>query len=94
MARVFYKSPIPNNKPDWLLKLQFSVSQALAYTPLDGSERDYKNLKSFIDAEIRSLYERGEIRRSLVETDLLNEGGQTTIRIFRNKNLVQTYFME
>ena len=53
MAKITYKSSIPNDKPLWLLKLQLSVSQ-LDATGLKGNEQDFRNLKSFIDAEIRS----------------------------------------
>lgn len=94
MAKVHYKSMIPNDKPLWLLKLQLSVSQALEFTPLSGDERDYRNLKAFIDAEIRSLISRGDIRRSMVETSLVTDGGKTVIHIFRNGNPVQTYYIE
>ena len=57
MAKITYKSSIPNDKPLWLLKLQLSVSQ-LDATGLIGNEQDFRNLKSFIDAEIRSLMEK------------------------------------
>lgn len=57
MAKITYKSSIPNDKPLWLLKLQLSVSQ-LDATGLKGNEQDFRNLKSFIDAEIRSLMEK------------------------------------
>lgn len=63
MAKITYKSSIPNDKPLWLLKLQMAVSQ-LDATELKGNEQDFRNLKSFIDAEIRSLMEKGDIRRS------------------------------
>ena len=66
MAKITYKSSIPNDKPLWLLKLQLAVSQ-LDATGLKGNEQDFRNLKSFIDAEIRSLMGKGDIRRSFVE---------------------------
>ncbi|MEL5894147.1 hypothetical protein AAE250_11650 [Bacteroides sp. GD17] len=94
MAKVFYKSVIPNDKPMWLLKLQLSVSQALEFTQLNGDERDFKNLKTFIDAEIRSMIGRREINRSVVETNIVTDNGRTVLNIFRNGNLVQTYFIE
>ena len=59
MAKITYKSSIPNDKPLWLLKLQLAVSQ-LDTTGLKGNEQDFRNLKSFIDAEIRSLMEKGD----------------------------------
>jgi len=86
MAKITYKSSIPNDKPLWLLKLDA--------TELKGNEQDFRNLKSFIDAEIRSLMEKGDIRRSFVETELRHDEGRTVIHIFRNHIIVQTYYIE
>lgn len=94
MAKVFYKSVIPNDKPLWLLKLQLSVSQALEFTQLNGDERDFRNLKAFIDAEVRSMILKREIHRSVVETNIITDEGRTVLNIFRNGNLIQTYFIE
>ena len=94
MAKVFYKSVIPNDKPLWLLKLQLSVSQALEFTRLNGDERDFRNLKAFIDAEVRSMILKREILRSVVETNIVTDEGRTVLNIFRNGNLIQTYFIE
>lgn len=94
MAKVFYKSVIPNDKPLWLLNVQLAVSQALEFTELKGDERDFRNLKSFIDAEIRAQRSRGHLIRSDVSTDMLTDEGRTVIRIFRNQSLIQTYFIE
>ena len=91
MAKITYKSSIPNDKPLWLLKLQMAVSQ-LDATELN--EQDFRNLKSFIDAEIRSLMEKGDIRRCFVETELRHDEGRTVIHIFRNHIIVQTYYIE
>ena len=93
MAKITYKSSIPNDKTLWLLKLQMAVSQ-LDATELKGNEQDFRNLKSFIDAEIRSLMEKGDIRRSFVETELRHDEGRTVIHIFRNHIIVQTYYIE
>lgn len=93
MVKIAYKSNIPNDKPLWLLKLQLAVSR-LDATELKGNERDFHNLKSFIDAEIRSLMEKGDIRRSFVETELRQDEGRTVIHIFRNHMIVQTYYIE
>lgn len=94
MAKVFYKSSIPNDKPQWLLNVQAAVSQTLDGVQLQGNERDFKNLKSFIDAKIQSERERGNLIRSEATTDLLTDEGRTVIRIFRNRSLIQTYFIE
>lgn len=91
---MFYKSVIPNDKPLWLLNVQTAVSQTLDGVQLQGNERDFKNLKSFIDAKIQSERERGNLIRSEATTDLLTDEGRTVIRIFRNRSLIQTYFIE
>mgnify|MGYP003183563700 CR=1 FL=1 len=82
MAKITYKSSIPNDKPLWLLKLQLAVSQ-LDTTGLKGNEQDFRNLKSFIDAEIRSLMEKGDIRRSFVETELRQDESNSQIKAGR-----------
>ena len=94
MAGIYYKSVIPNDKPLWLLKLQLSVSQALEFAELNGDERDFRNLKAFIDAEIKSMMQKREIHRSVVETNIVTDSGRTVLNIFRNGNLIQTYFIE
>ena len=93
MAKITYKSSIPNDKPLCLLKLHIADRQLHA-TELKRNEQDFRNLKSFIDAEIRSLMEKGDIRRSFVETELRHDEGRTVIHIFRNHIIVQTYYIE
>lgn len=41
-----------------------------------------------------SLMEKGDIRRSFVETELRQDEGRTVIHIFRNHIIVQTYYIE
>lgn len=95
MAKVTYKSSIPNDKPQWLLNIQKGVSQATGMMSLQGDERDWKNLKSFIDASIRAEQERGNILRGTsVKTELRTDDGKTVIHIFRNQMIVQTYYIE
>ena len=64
MAKVKYTSIIPNDKPQWLLNVQAVVSDVLDDVELKGSERDFRNLKSFIDAKIQAERERGTLFRS------------------------------
>lgn len=94
MAGIYYKSVIPNDKPLWLLRLQLSLSRALEFVELNGDERDFRNLKAFIDAEIRSMVQKREIYRSVVETNIVTDSGRTVLNIFRNGNLIQSYFIE
>ena len=94
MARVFCKSTIPNDKPQWLLNIQAAVIQATGCMMLEGNERDFRNLKSFIDGAIQSQRSRGILSRSDVTTDLLTDEGRTVIRIFRNRDLIEIYYIE
>lgn len=92
MAKITYKSSIPNDKPLWLLKSSWPSASWMP--PTEGNEQDFRNLKSFIDAEIRSLMGKGDIRRSFVETELRQDEDRTVIHIFRNHMIVQTYYIE
>lgn len=95
MARVYHKSSIPNDKPRWLLNIEEAVLQATGMLTLQGDERDWKNLKAFIDASIRAEQEHGNILRGTsVKTELRTDEGKTVIHIFRNQMMVQTYYIE
>lgn len=47
-----HKSVRPNDKPEWLLNVQLAVDRLAGVMTLQGDDRDYRNLKAFIDAEI------------------------------------------
>ena len=94
MAKTFYKSIIPNDKPEWLLNVQKAVENATGRMSLQGSERDFMNLQAFINAEIAAQRSRGNIRAEKVETELRTDEGRTVIHIYRNHQLVQTYYIE
>ena len=92
---LFMKLKTKLRKNDGKDNLQVKHPQCqLDATGLKGNEQDFRNLKSFIDAEIRSLMEKGDIRRSFVETELRHDEGRTVIHIFRNHMIVQTYYIE
>ena len=92
--RIAYKSMIPNNKPQWLLNVQQAVSDVGDMMVLEGNERDYNNLKSFLDAAIESQRARGNIRAEKVTTEVRTDEGRTVIHVWRNNDIVQTYFIE
>lgn len=94
MAKIYYKSIIPNDKPAWLLNVQKAVENATGRMSLQGSERDFMNLQAFINAEIAAQRSRGNIRAEKVETELRTDEGRTVIHIYRNHQLVQTYYIE
>lgn len=94
MAQIKYSSIIPNDKPQWLLNVQAVVKEVLDDVELQGNERDFKNLKSFVDAKIQAECERGTLFRSTVTTEIRTDEGRTVLHIYRNYQLVQTYYIE
>lgn len=94
MAHVRYTSIIPNDKPQWLLAVQKAVEGATGCMTLQGNERDFMNLQSFINAEIVAQRSRGSIRAEKVTTEIRTDEGKTVIHIYRNYSLVQTYYIE
>lgn len=94
MAKVKYTSIIPNDKPQWLLAVQAAVEAATGRMTLQGSERDFTNLQAFINAEIAAQRSRGNIRAKKVTTEIRTDEGRTVIHIYREYQLVQTYYIE
>ena len=95
MGKLKYYSMTPNDKPDWLLRLQFEVSQHYALRGIEDTPEDWLDLQDFIDAFIRSLYMRRDFKiRSEVTADLLTEDGETRLIIKRNGKPLQVYYMQ
>ena len=94
MAQIKYSSIIPNDKPQWLLNVQQSVSLATGRMSFQGKERDFTNLQAFINAEIAAQRSRGYIRAEKVTTEIRTDEGRTVLHINRNNTLVQTYYIE
>ena len=85
----------PNDKPEWLLRLQFEVSQHYAIRGIEDTPEDWLSLQDFVDAFIRSLYMRRDIMvRSEVAADLLTEDGETRLIIKRNSKPLQVYYIQ
>ena len=94
MAQIRYSSIIPNDKPQWLLMVQQSVAAATGRMNLQGSERDFQNLQAFVNAEIAAQRSLGNIRAEKVKTEIRTDEGRTVLHIYRNYQLVQTYYIE
>lgn len=95
MGKLKYYSMTPNDKPDWLLRLQFEVSQHYAIRGIEDTPEDWLALQDFVDAFIRSLYMRRDIMvRSEVAADLLTEDGETRLIIKRNSKPLQVYYIQ
>lgn len=85
----------PNDKPEWLLRLQFEVSQHYAMRGIEDTPEDWLALQDFVDTFIRSLYTRRDIMvRSEVAADLLTEDGETHLLIKRNGKPLQVYYIQ
>lgn len=93
--KLKYYSMTPNDKPDWLLRLQFEVCQHYALRGIEDTPEEWLALQDFVDAFIHSLYTRRNIMvRSYVTADLLTEDGKTQLLIKRNGKTIQVYYIE
>lgn len=85
----------PKDKPEWLLRLQFEVSQHYTLRGIEDTPEEWLALQDFVDAFIRSLYIRRDIMvKSEVAADLQTEDGKTQLLIKRNGKPVQAYYIE
>ena len=95
MTQLRHYSMTPNDKPEWLLRLQFEVSQHYAMRGIDNTPEEWMDLLDFIDAFIQTLYTRRDIMvRSEVAADLQTEDGETRLLIKRNGKPLQVYYMQ
>ena len=95
MTQLRHYSMTPNDKPEWLLRLQYEVSQHYALCGIEDTPEDWLALQEFVDAFIRSLYTRRDIMvRSEVAADLLTEDGETRLLIKRNGKPLQVYYIQ
>nr|DAY14519.1 MAG TPA: hypothetical protein [Caudoviricetes sp.] len=95
MTQLRHYSMTPNDKPEWLLRLQFEVSQHYAIRGIDNTSEEWMDLLDFIDAFIQTLYTRRDIMvRSEVAADLQTEDGETRLLIKRNGKPLQVYYMQ
>lgn len=95
MTQLRHYSMTPNDKPEWLLRLQFEVSQHYAMRGIEDTPEEWMDLLDFIDAFIQRLYMRRDINvRSDVAADLLTEDGETRLIVKRNGKPLQVYYMQ
>ena len=95
MGQLRHYSMTPHDKPEWLLRLQFEVSQHYAMRGIDNTPEDWLALQDFVDAFIHSIYVRKDINvRSDVTADLLTEDGETRLIIKRNGRPLQVYYIQ
>ena len=95
MGQLRHYSMTPHDKPEWLLRLQFEVSQHYALRGIEDTPEDWLSLQDFVDAFIRSIYVRKDINvRSEVAADLLTEDGETRLIVKRNGKPLQVYYIQ
>lgn len=95
MEKLKYYSMTPSDKPEWLLRLQFEVSQHYALRGIEDAPEEWLELQDFVDAFIHSLYTRRDINvRSEVAADLLTEDGETRLIVKRNGKPLQVYYIQ
>lgn len=95
MDVLSYKSIIPNDKPEWLLRLQMEISQSYALRGMEDTPEEWQELKDFIDDFINKLYVRKDVKiRSVITSYLMKEDRQTQLLIKRNGKLLQSYYIK
>lgn len=93
MRKLRYYSMIPNDKPEWLLRLQMDISQHYSFQAMEDTKEDWERLKAYVDAWILELYHlRGMKVRSNIESALVTDNGKTVLHIKRNGKVIQVYF--
>lgn len=95
MARLFYKTVLnPDKVPYWLLSLNFDIMNEFSLYELSGTPEEFDLVHRTIKCIIRELVLKKKILRSIVEAELRTDDGKTVIHIFRNKEIVETFFIE
>lgn len=95
MGQLKYFSMIPNDKPEWLLRLQFEISQHYSLTGMEDTREDWNRLKDYVDSKMFELYNRKDIKVwSRIESALITDEGKTVLHVKRNKKVVQTYYIQ
>ena len=95
MGQLRHYSMTPHDKPEWLLRLQFEVSQHYAMRGIEDTPEDWLALQDFVDTFIRSLYTRRDIMvRSEVAADLLTEDGETYLLLKRNGKPLRVSYIQ
>ena len=96
MGRLKYYSMIPNDKPEWLLRLQMAISQRFG-GEWEDSQYFWEDLKQFVIDELWTMLDNRGCKaaiRSKVTIDLVTDEGKTVLHIKRNRIVVQTYWIE
>lgn len=94
MGQLRYYSMTPNDKPEWLLRLQLDISIEYAQREMKDTQENWEELKGYTDELIHQMYARRDIHiRSEVHTELRTDEGKTVLHILRNRKIIQTYYI-
>ena len=95
MKLLRFYSLIPNDKPEWLLRLQMDISQRYSFQAMEDTKEDWERLQADLDAWILELHHlRGMKVRSNIESALVIDNGKTVLHIRRNNKVVQIYYLQ
>ena len=95
MKKLRYYSITPNDKPEWLLRLQMDISQHYGLQLMEDTKGNWERLKAYVDAKMLDLYcTRGVKIRSSIESALVIDNGKTVLHIRRNNKVVQIYYLQ
>ena len=95
MTQLRHYSMTPNDKPEWLLRLQMEISQHYSLQGMEDTMENWNKLKDYVDAKILELYNRKDVMvRSQIESALITDEGKTVLHIERNRKVVQTYYLQ
>ena len=95
MTQLRHYSMTPNDKPEWLLRLQMEISQHYSLQRMEDTMENWNKLKDYVDAKILELYNRKDVMvRSQIESALITDEGKTVLHIERNRKVVLTYYLQ
>ena len=95
MKKLRYYSITPNDKPEWLLRLQMDISQHYGLQLMEDTKGNWERLKAYVDAKMLDLYcTRGVKIRSSIGSKLVTDNGKTVLHIKRNREVVQIYYLQ
>lgn len=95
MRQLRYYSVIPNDKPEWLLRLQLDINIEYGLQGIEDTPEAWEQLRAYTDTLIQQMYCRRDIRiQSEVSTELRSDAGRTVLWIKRNKKVIQIYYIQ
>lgn len=94
MKRLIYRSMIPNDKPEWLLRLQMEISQKYSG---EFEDSQCERMLHQVENEIREILFEMMDRRggpriaSDITTKIVADDDRQVLHIIRNGKMIQYY---